>query len=100
MDLVEGIIETSKSRGCTTILFEQVHHPMLLELQGPIEDTYRRRLTRVLEQRKVTYLSYREHIDFDARDFADHLHLGAFGKKRFEAWFVAELVNSNFIREI
>lgn len=91
MDLLEDIVETSVSRGCTTVLFEQVHHPVMVELQRPVERAYRAQLEPVIEKFRLSYVNYRDHIALDASHFADHLHLGATGKKLFEDWFVDEM---------
>ncbi|NIP47261.1 MAG: hypothetical protein GWN21_13730 [Gammaproteobacteria bacterium] len=98
MELLATIIETSISRGCTPVLFEQVHHPALLELQRPIEDTYRLHLQSLIEKFRLSYLNYREDIELDESHFADHLHLGITGKKIFENWFVNEITVSAFVR--
>jgi hypothetical protein len=95
MALLENIIETSMSRGCTTVLFEQVHHPVLVELQRPIEGTYRAHLKPLIEKYHLSYLNYRDHIELDGGHFADHLHLGVTGKKLFEGWFVDEIAGSD-----
>ena len=100
MVLLENIIETSRSRGCTAVLFEQVHHPTVVELQRPIEDTYRAYLTRVLEKYHVPYVNYRDHLELHGEHFADHLHLSAAGKKRFEEWFVNQIVDSDIMRSV
>lgn len=97
LSLLEKIIETSHSKGCRTILFEQVHHPRLVEIQKPIERFYRAGLDTVLDKHDVTYVDYRNHLRFGEEDFADHLHLGQAGKRRFEAWFLRNMVRSDMI---
>lgn len=100
MGLLENIIETSRSRGCKTVLFEQVHHPVIVALQRPIESTYRAYLTRVLKKYHVSYVNYRDHIELEGSHFADHLHLSIAGKKLVEEWFVNQIVDSDIMRSV
>lgn len=95
--LLEFIIQTTYSRGCTPVLMEQVHHPVLVHLQKSVEARYRLSLSKLIAKYRVTYLNYHHELEFQSEDFADHLHLGIDGKKKFESWFVgktAEILRS------